>query len=264
MGTVAAGSAVAIPFLGLVRRFPLPLLMMGAGLALTSKALRGHAASTAAPTMDTARELLDAAARRAGVLQEDLKNTVASGQARVTGVGQDAQDAASGFIDDLRSRAAAAAGTVTDKIESGVDTANDALGRARSSVKDAAAAARSAADTAPAKARQVISDNATVIAGLGIAIGAIIAAALPSTKAEAKVIGPVSDSARLAADKAAQSGLQAVSDMTLSSADAAAKSIADADLGGNASRLTQNIAGTVKDAAAEVAGAAFDPQNPNI
>jgi hypothetical protein len=265
MGTVAAGSAVAIPFLGLVRRFPLPLLMMGAGLALTSKTLRGHAADAAAPTMDTARELLDASARRAGVLQEGLKDTVASGRDRMTGVAQDAQGAASGFADGMRSRAAAAAGAVTDKLGIGMDTANDALERATSTAKDAAAAGRSAVQTAPAKARQVISDNATVIAGLGIAIGAIIATALPATKVEAKVMGPVSDSTKRAADEVVQSGLQAVSDITLSSADAAAKSIADADLGGHASRLTQNIAGTVKDAAAEVLTAAFDPpRNTNL
>ena len=55
-----------------------------------------------------------------------------------------------------------------------------------------------------------------------IAIGAIIAAALPQTKAEAKVMGQASDSVKQAAE-AAQSGFWAAKDATMSAADAAAK-----------------------------------------
>ena len=264
MGAVAAGTAVAVPFLGLVRRFPLPLLMMGAGLAMTSKTLRGQAADAVAPAMSGAREVFDVAADRAGALRDDLKDAVSSGQGRVAGMAQDAQDTASGFADDFGSRAAAVAGTATDKIGYGIDTANDTLDRARSAAKDATVAVKNAAETAPAKARQVISDNATLIGGLGIAIGAIIAAALPATKVEAKMVGPVSDSAKRAAGEAAQSGLEAAKDATMSAADAAAKSVAEADLGGHASRMTQNMADSVKEAAADVVAAAFDPpRNPN-
>src|SRR3982751_3538961 len=50
-----------------------------------------------------------------------------------------------------------------------------------------------AAAKAPLKARHVIGDNAALIAGLGIAIGGIIAAAFPETRAEAKAMGRASD-----------------------------------------------------------------------
>jgi hypothetical protein len=50
----------------------------------------------------------------------------------------------------------------------------------------------------------------------------------------------------------------------VSVADAAAKSVADADLGGHASRIAENIAGTVKDVADDVVKTAFNPsRNPN-
>ena len=52
------------------------------------------------------------------------------------------------------------------------------------------------AATAPARIRQVIGENVALIGGLGIAIGAIIAAAVPQTKAEAKVMGQASDSVK--------------------------------------------------------------------
>ncbi len=43
------------------------------------------------------------------------------------------------------------------------------------------------------------------------------------------------------------------------------KSVADADLGGPASRIAENIAGTVKDVADDVVKTAFNPsRNPNI
>ena len=99
---------------------------------------------------------------------------------------------------------------------------------------------------------------------MGIAIGAIIAAALPETWAEAKVMGQASDGVKQAAGEAAQSGFGAAQDATMSAADAAAKSLADADLGEHASRMTQNMADTVKEVADDVVTAAFNPsQNPN-
>ena len=64
MQAIAAGTAVAVPLLRLVRGSPLPLLMIGAGLALTSKTVRDRAAEAAAPAMDKAREVLTTWPRR--------------------------------------------------------------------------------------------------------------------------------------------------------------------------------------------------------
>ena len=249
---VAAGTAVAVPVLRQARGFSLPLLMIGAGLALTSKTVRSRAAEAAAPAMDKARKMLDDAAARAQALRGDVKDGLSSAQRQATGMANNAQAAAAGVADDLRSRTAQATSTVSDKLRSGMDAA-----------KDTAAAATDAAAIAPAKAREVIGENAALIGGLGIAIGAIIAASLPQTKVEAKVMGPTSDSVKQAAGEAAQSGLEAAKDATISAADAAAKSVAEADLGGHASRMTQNMPDKLKEAADDVGTAAFGPGNPN-
>ena len=117
---------------------------------------------------------------------------------------------------------------------------------------------------APEKARQVIGDNAALIGGLGIAIGAIIAASLPATRAEASVLGEASDGVKRAAGEAAESGFEAAKDAVVSVADAAVKSVADADLGGHASRIAENMTGTVKDVADDVVKTGFNPsRNPN-
>ena len=77
-------------------------------------------------------------------------------------------------------------------------------------------------------------------------------------------MGQASDSVKQAAGEAAQSGFEAAKDATMSAADAAAKSVAEADLGGHASRMTQNMADKLKEAADDVVTAAFSPsRNPN-
>jgi len=260
MQAIAAGTAVAVPVLRLARGFPLPLLMIGAGLALTSKTVRDRTADAAAPAMEKARGILDDAAESVQTLRGDVKDAVSSAQDRATGIIADAQDTAAGVADDLRSRAAQTTGTVTDKLRSGMDAAKDAIGQA----KDAGAAVKEAAATAPAKARRAVGDNAALIGGLGVAIGAIIAAALPATKAEASVMGQASGRVTRAAGEATQSGFEKVKDATMSAADAATKSVAEADLGGHASRMTQNMADKLREAADDVVTAAFNPsRNPN-
>jgi hypothetical protein len=171
----------------------------------------------------------------------------------------DAQEAVTGVADDLRNATTRATKSVTDRFWSGVEAAEDTVERARSAAQDTAAAVNDTAASAPPNAREAIGDNAALVAGLGIAIGGIIAAALPKTTAEAKVAGPASDSLRKAAGEAVQSGLDAATEVARSAADAATGAVAEAELGGHASRLTRNMADTLKEAADDVVAAAFNP-----
>ena len=259
MQTIAAGTALAVPLLRLARGFPLPLLMIGAGLALTSKTARDRAAAAAAPAMDAGRELLDTAAERAEAFRSGATDAVSSAQSQAAGMAADAQEAVTGAADNLRNAAVQATSSITDRLWSGVEAARDTAARLRSTAQDTANAVKDTAAGAPPKAREAIGDNAALVAGLGIAIGGVIAAALPKTTAEAKVAGPASDSLRKAAGEAVQSGLNAATEVARSAADAATGAVAEADLGGHASRLTRNMADTLKEAADDVVAAAFNP-----
>jgi hypothetical protein len=75
-------------------------------------------------------------------------------------------------------------------------------------------------------------------------------------------MGQASESVKQAAEAAAQSGFEAAKDATMSAADAAAKSITEADLGGHASRMTQNMADKFKEAADDTVSAAFSSKPP--
>jgi len=252
MQTIALGAAIAAPALRMARESSLPLLMVSAGLALTSKTARERSAAAISPSVDRAAEMLGGVAERAQGLRANLKDRLASASDQAADMANKAQDAAAGVADNVSSRTAEIAGNVREKISGGMDAAAGAT-----------AEAREAASAAPEKARQVIGENAALIGGLGIAIGAIIAAALPQTKAETSVMGQASDSVKQAAEAAAQSGFEAAKDATMSAVDAAAKTVSDADLGGHASRMTQNMADKFKEAADEAVSAAFTPQTPN-
>jgi hypothetical protein len=186
MQAIAAGTAVAVPALRLARGFPLPLLMIGAGLALSSKIVRTRAADAAAPTIEKAQEMAGQAAERVQSFGEDAADAVSATGRRAADMANKAQARATGIAGDLTERAA----QTTDKVKAGMDAASgaakDTIEHARSTVRDRAAGA-------PETARQMIRDNAALIGGLGVAIGAIIAASLPDTRSEGALMGNASD-----------------------------------------------------------------------
>ena len=259
MQAIAAGTAIAVPALRLARGFPLPLLMIGAGLALSSKTVRDRAAEAAAPEIEKAREVMGETAARAQSLGDGMRKAMSYAESQAAGMASEAQDAAGGMASDMRDRAAQTADAVSGKVRAGMDAASEwKRQKTRWSVLapprlDAAAAAS-----------KVIRDNAALIGGLGVAIGAILAASLPSTRAEAGVMGKASDRVKRAASTATQSGFEAAKDTVLSAADAVAKSVADADLGKHASRITEDVTERLKEVADDVVTTAFDPsRNPH-
>src|SRR6476620_9402595 len=256
MQAIAAGTAIAVPILRLARGFPLPLLMIGAGLALSSKSVRERAAAAAAPAAEKAQEITGDAMQRAQSLQGDIREAVYSARSKAAGMANEAYAAATGVADDIGNRAEEVAGSANDKLTAGMDAASgftrDTIERVRATVNDAATGA-------PEKVGQAIGDNAVLIGSLGIAIGAIIAASLPATRVEASALGEASDDVRRAAGNAAKSGFEAAKDVAVSMVDAAAKSVAEADLGGHASRITENMPGSLTEIADDVVKTALNP-----
>jgi hypothetical protein len=248
MQAIAAGTAVAVPVLRLARGFPLPLLMIGIGLALSSKTVRARAADATAPAIEKARELAGEATERAQSLGEDLAETASAMGRRAAEIAGEAQTGATGIADELKGRAA----EVTEKVKASMDAASE-------TAKDTIARARETATAAPEAARKVIGDNAALIGSLGVALGAILAASLPDSKAQAVVIGKASDGMKRAAGEAAQSGFETAKDAVLSAADAATKSVADADLGKHASRMTHDVSDRLTEAADDIMTTAFKP-----
>jgi ElaB/YqjD/DUF883 family membrane-anchored ribosome-binding protein len=225
MGAVAVGSLIAVPILRLVGGISWPLLMIGTGLALTSKTVRDRAIETASPAIDRAREIMDDAAVRAQSLASSAVDAVSSVPNSITGGSQ-------GAVHGNVHRSAESSGPVTDTLKSSVASATQmvdgtlegvrsTINQARATMSDAATAASDAAANAPERARQVIGENPVLIGAFGLAIGALLAASLPKTSTEAAVIGSAAEGVKRATGSAVQSKLEEVKEVAISAVDAA-------------------------------------------
>jgi hypothetical protein len=250
---LAAGSAIALPALRLARAIPLPMLLVGAGFALSSSKVRARASDALGPALQPVKEFVGNAAQKTQALSQDALATASDLSDQARQKAHDLRDTAAAKVDAMRGRAADAAAS----IQPGLD-------RAKATAADMRATAGETLESAPETASTFIKDNAALIGGLGLAIGAIIAASLPATRVETKVGATAAAGARRAAGAAARSGIDAAKGVVLSAADAAIETVEEADLGHHASRMAGNVADALKTVAADAVTTAFEPShNPN-
>ena len=119
-------------------------------------------------------------------------------------------------------------------------------------VADSLSAARGTAET-------IVRDNAALVGGIGLAIGALIAASLPSTKVEGHALGEASDALRDKAAEAASEKFDEVKTAAMSAVEAAAGKISDAALGSQVSRATVDAAEKLKTVTDDAITTAFEP-----
>jgi ElaB/YqjD/DUF883 family membrane-anchored ribosome-binding protein len=247
MQALAIGTAVAVPAFKMIRGLPPPLLMIGAGLALASPRVRS------------------------AVTESDQWQAARS---RAEGAIEEARSAVSGKVSETRGTAADLSGDISQRAAELSDTAGKTLSSARESlsskVDEASEAAKGAVETTKAKvaetfntarasARNVVPNNAVLVGGLGLAIGAIIAAALPSSRAERTTLGPPADKLRRAAADAASEKFDEVQAAAMSAADAAADKVAEAGVGPRTNRATEEAADKLKTVTDETITTAFEP-----
>ena len=193
---VAVGAALAYPALKMMRAMPAPLLLVGAGLLLSrtsdsngsisgaTDALRSHAQGA----VDAAGETFDRA----------------TGSARRKF--HDAQDYARQGVDALTESAGETAALIKDRVTSAADEATSAM-------RDTADKVMGQAEDLVQQTRETVSEtwdkNPLLIAAIGLGIGAFIAAAFPSTKAEETLFGDASDALRRQAEGVAAKGVDA-------------------------------------------------------
>lgn len=233
----AIGAAIAYPGWSLLRAIPTPLLLIGAGLFLTSK--RGQQS-----TKDITAKVEDA-------VQQGTEKAVGF----VEAVRSDLADRAAGArygAEELRDTVISAAGTVTDKARAmfhdAANSAQGAIGSAEGVVDGAAGklssvtggigrAASETAETAKDQAFAVaassratltnfVIDNPLLVAGIGAAVGAFIAASIPSSDAENKLFGVGSEKLKDKAREAVAQGIESAGDIAAEAAGSVAAAAA--------------------------------------
>ena len=194
---VAVGAALAYPALKLMRAMPAPLLLVGAGLLLSRS--NGNGGSAEAEATDALKNHAQSALDTAG---QSFDRATDSARRKV----HDAQDYARQGVDAVIGRASETAASIKDRVTGAADDATSAM-------RDTADKVMGQADDLVQQTRQTVSDtwdkNPLLIAGIGLGIGAFIAAAFPSTKAEEAMFGEASDALRRQAEGVAAKGVEA-------------------------------------------------------
>ncbi|WP_119271479.1 hypothetical protein [Taklimakanibacter deserti] len=174
---LAIGAVVTYPLLGLLRKVPVPLALIGAGLILVRK---GNGKNTAAPTS----------------LAED----------------EDQDRSEEGLGGRLRAGLKEAQGTIASKgahaAKSLVGMASSAAAGVECKTQDFAATTAQAAKNTGDSLASLVERNPLIVGGVALAVGGFIAASLPASRIEERVLGKggevLKDTARKATDEAVQ------------------------------------------------------------
>lgn len=269
MQALAAGTAVALPVFRLAKSIPLPFLMIGAGLALTSPRVRAAVTDTVSENLktadggnviDDAREMAEerwqSARDRAEGATEQARRAMHDAQSTVGNKLTEVGESAGQFAADVKDRAAeygsAARNMMSEKMAAASETARDSFDTIRSTAGDTLNATRNSAET-------MVRNNAVLVGGIGVAIGALIAASLPATRVERQAMGKASDAVRDSAAEAANRTFDEAKSAALAAADSAAEKISEAALGDKVDRVAEDATEKLKTVADEAVTTAFEP-----
>jgi hypothetical protein len=216
----AIAAAVAYPALGILRALPAPLWLIGAGLFLTSSRGRQTARDIKGKVDDAVRQGTEKASDLATSIRSDLEDQIAGARYGMEAA-QDAVSSNAGAMTD-KARAAfhnarnAVTGVAGDVTAAAGDVAAQAKETAQSVKDGALGAATSTRDTVTS----FVNDNALLVAGIGAAVGAFIAASIPPSDAENRLFGAGSEKLKDKAREAAAQGIERAGDIAAEAAGA--------------------------------------------
>jgi hypothetical protein len=262
----AIGAAVAYPAWGLLRAIPTPLLLIGAGLFLTSKRGQQAAKDIKAKVDDAVQQGTEQVSDMAGSVQSDIEDRIAGARYEAEGI----RDSITSTADSIADKARAAFRDTKDAVNR---AAGDVAGRTAASAEGLTAAAESLTASAKQSATDVknraaamgtntgsvvasfVNDNALLVAGIGAAVGAFIAASIPASDAENRLFGVGSEKLK---DKAREAAAQGIEKAGTIAADAAASVAATAAREGLDATGIQHALNTVADSVRTVADRGID------
>jgi ElaB/YqjD/DUF883 family membrane-anchored ribosome-binding protein len=269
MQALAAGTAVAVPAFKMIRSVPLPWLMIGAGLALASPKVRNMVAEKASAGLKTedGGNVIDEAKDKARDTWQSAKTRaetrIDEARSAVNATVAETRDTAAQLAEDARKRVTELGGTVRDNLTSASASLGSTLSAATETAKDTLDTTQTkivdAFQTTRTSTENMVRDNAVLVGGLGLAIGALIAASLPSTRGERETIGPASDALRKTAANAASETFDDVKKAAMSATDRAAEKISEADIGSKMSQATEEATEKLKTVADDAITTAFEP-----
>jgi len=215
--TVAIGAGIAYPLLGLLRTIPAPILLMGAGLFLASQKRNSAVQSAAADAGVRVSELADSAQAAAAAGIDRLTQAAGDAQAKTAAGARSVMDQVAQVAADGQKAASDLGQSLLDKAQTTAHAAADAATNLQQSASETADAFRKNALELGVTSQKTVMEfaerNPLLIAGAALAVGALIAAAVPPSDAENRLFGEGSDALKRQANRAAAAGLQQARDI---------------------------------------------------
>jgi ElaB/YqjD/DUF883 family membrane-anchored ribosome-binding protein len=207
-----------------LRAIPAPLLLIGAGLFLTSS--RGR--SSANQIKDKLDEALQQGTEKVTDLAASIKSDLDDRIAGARYGGEEARDAVVAGMDAAASRVDAVTGkaraayrdttnavisTVTGAADKAAATAANLSATATDTVASVKDRATAIGTTSRNAVTDFINENPLLVAGIGAAVGAFVAASIPASEAENRMFGAGSDSLKDKAREATAQGIEKAGDI---------------------------------------------------
>ena len=267
--TVAVAAGLAYPAWRFIINIPAPILLIGAGLALSHvgtrspKGIRWDRGSED-PTDNLRRTVQD--------VSSQVPDKVASiKESAAAAVGQAATTMRSRAA-ELGERAGEAIGDATARAR---HAAADSIGAVRESLSGSyQAGAQTVAATSEQLAEtfkesketltEMIENHPFVVGGIGLLIGAVIASALPVSQAENRVLGDSSDTVKDRARNVASEGVNVATTAAQSVYQDTMSRVQEQGLSSDSVRdIVRNVGDKVKDAAQQAADAIVKETYPS-
>ncbi|TGQ51571.1 DUF3618 domain-containing protein [Mesorhizobium sp. M1C.F.Ca.ET.193.01.1.1] len=192
-----AGAEMLANLKAQVRDNPLPLTVIGAGLAWL---MLGSGASAAAASPGYAT-------RRSSGQRDGASG---SGMAMTSDTSASAGEMAGGAAGTFSGMASSAANTMSDMASDAAGTVSDIASGTAQTLANSAAATADMATQAGRSAQQLMEDQPLALAAVGLAIGAAIGAMLPHTQVEDERLGGYREQLRDKAEDALEEGVDQV------------------------------------------------------
>jgi hypothetical protein len=217
--TVAVAAGLAYPVWRFLINIPAPILLVGAGLALTqmggsTRSIRSHERSGERGREDDA-QLTDAVKRKVHDASSKLSDVVENLKEKSANAAGEAKFAITSGVNALGDRATAVIDDVNTSVRNAasgtVAAARDTLSNTYQSGLTAATSAGDQLTETFTQSRdtlvEAIESHPFVMGGVGLLVGAVIASALPVTHAENRLFGDTSDDIKNRARDIASEGL---------------------------------------------------------
>ena len=185
---IAIGAGIAYPALGLIRRIPAPLLLLGTGYWLSKNSVSSIPGVQIAyrKGSDVADNVVGRVSDIAHAAHEAVTENVRKVSNSVSDVAATVSDAAQGMTKNVSQAVADLSQAGQRSLPEEPSALIDSTLQAAGSVADSAASIGRQTGTRLAK---FLEDNPLLVAGATLAVGAFIAASLPASKVENRFFG---------------------------------------------------------------------------